>query len=244
MSRSPLIECRGVHKHFGRLKAVAGVSLKVGEGEVVGLIGPNGSGKSTLINVISGYYPADGGEIRLRGERIDGIPAHRIARQGIARTYQIPRPFATLNVLDNVRAGCYFGNAEQHPKGIEEQARRWVAFTGLEAHEQHPVSSLTLHQRKFLELARALACRPNVLLLDEVLAGLNAAEIELAIALVRRVREQGVSILLVEHIMRAVVSLCDRVAVLSSGQLIAEGPPESCLQDDAVVTAYLGRTHA
>lgn len=242
-SASPLLECHAVEKRFGDLVAVAGVSLQLQKGEILGMVGPNGSGKSTLINCISGYYRPDGGEILIRGERIDELPAHEIAQLGLARSYQIPRPFSTLTVFENVKAGCYFGRRTD-PAKIEEEARRWLAFAGLENEAHKPVDSLTLHQRKFLELARALACRPEVLMLDEVLAGLNPSEMDVAIGLIRRVHEMGVSVLLVEHIMHAVVSLCDRVVCLASGQVLAEGPPDQCLRDEKVVTAYLGRSHA
>ena len=237
------LECRNAQKSFDSLRAVDGASLRLASGEILGLVGPNGSGKSTLINLMSGYLPLDGGEIWLAGRRIDGLPSHRIAELGLARTYQIPRPFPTLSVLENVKLGAHFGSSAR-PKDVTEEAWHWVQFTGLERFAHRPVSSLTLHQRKFLEVARALACRPHVILLDEVLAGLNPTEVDVAVEVIRRVRDQGVSIVLVEHVMRVVMSLCDRVTVLAAGVMIADGPPATCLRDEAVVAAYMGRKHA
>lgn len=239
-----VLQCRDVHKSFGNVTAVDGASLTLHSGEILGLVGPNGSGKSTLINLMSGYFPVDRGEVLLGGHRIDGLSSHKIAERGLARTYQIPRPFSTLSVIDNVKLGAHFGSAAAS-KDVDQEAWRWVEFTGLARKAHQPVSSLTLHERKFLEVARALACRPTVILLDEVLAGLNPVEVDAAVEVLHKVRDQGTSIVLVEHVMRVVMSLCDRVTVLSAGAMIAEGPPETCLRDEAVVAAYMGRrTHA
>lgn len=244
MNTTDVLACHDIRKKFGSLAALDGASMHLGEGEILGLVGPNGSGKSTLINAVSGYFPIDGGRVLLDGHRIDGLASHRISHRGLARTYQIPRPLSSLTVLDNVKVGCYFGRRQSGRLDLDRDARRWLAFTGLESSADAAVSSLTLHQRKFLELARALACRPRVLLLDEVLAGLNPVEVDAAIEVIRQVREAGVSIVLVEHIMRVVVKLCDRVTVLAAGCMIAEGPPQTCLRDQAVIDAYLGRQHA
>lgn len=244
MASQPILECKDVRKSFGSVAAIADASLQLHQGEILGLVGPNGSGKSTIINLISGYLPIDGGQILLNNIRVDGLASHRIAHLGLARTYQIPRPLGSLTVLENLKVSCYFGRRDSHRVNIDQEAHKWLEFTNLGHRANSAVSSLTLHQRKFLELARALACRPHVLLLDEVLAGLNPAEIEAAIGVIRQVREMGISIVLVEHIMRVVVQLCDRVTVLAAGSMIAEGPPEQCLRDEAVVTAYLGRAHA
>jgi ABC-type branched-subunit amino acid transport system ATPase component len=243
MTGHVLLECRDVHKSFGSVAAVDGASLSLQEGQILGLVGPNGSGKSTLINLMSGYFRIDRGEILLDGRRIDGLESHKIAGLGLARTYQIPRPFSSLSVFDNVKLAAHFG-AAAGSADVDEEARHWVEFTGLGGKSHQAISSLTLHERKFLEVARALACRPRVLLLDEVLAGLNPVEVDAAVALLRKVKDHGTSILLVEHVMRVVKSLCDRVAVLAAGAMIAEGPPETCLRDEAVVAAYMGRAHA
>ncbi len=244
MSSAPMLQCRDVRKTFGGLQAVAGVDFEVHEGEIRGLVGPNGSGKSTLINLLSGFLPLDGGTIALAGERIDHLQPHQIAERGVARTYQIPRPFGTLTVFRNVQAACYFGSADARPERIADEAQRWVSFVGLDAVAGQIPDAITLHQRKLLELARALACRPRVLFLDEVLAGLNPRELEEGIALVRRIAELGISIVVVEHIMRVILDLCDHLTVLNFGQVIARGEPTTCLADDAVVEAYLGRDHA
>jgi branched-chain amino acid transport system permease protein len=217
----------------------------VRRGEILGLIGPNGSGKSTFINVVSGHYQPSGGAVEFEGERIGGLPAHRIARAGIARTYQIPRPFAHLTVLDNVAVAAMFGGGRHltRAEGTRE-ARRWLAFTGLEDKADARPDDLNLHQRKFLELARALASRPRLVLLDEVLCGLTPGEINDAVALIRRIRDQGATIVFVEHVMHAVLALTDRLVVFDQGRLLAQGDAQAVMRDPAVLTAYLGRAHA
>jgi ABC-type branched-subunit amino acid transport system ATPase component len=244
MTASPILSCRGVRKAFGGLQALDGVDFDLPEGEIRGLVGPNGSGKSTLINVLTGFLPLDSGEVTVGGRRVEALPTHRISELGVARTYQIPRPFGTLSVLQNVQAAAYFGNADRRPDDVVAEAQRWIAFTGLEDVTDHKPDELTLHQRKLLELARALATRPQVLFLDEVLTGLNPRELAEGIALVRRITELGVSIVVVEHIMRVILDLCDHLTVLNFGKVIARGAPRECLEDDEVVTAYLGKSHA
>ncbi len=229
-----------VAKAFEGVQALRRVTLDVREGEVLGLLGPNGSGKSTLINVVSGHYHPDAGRIVFRGREIGGWPAHRIARAGIARTYQIPRPWGELSVGDNVLVAAMFGGATRTYAGARREAARWLEFTGLAAKAQARPDELNLHQRKFLELARALAFRPGLVLLDEVLSGLNPAEIDSAVDLVRDIRRQGATIVLVEHVMRAVLALADRIVVLNHGDVIATGAAAQVMQDPAVVTAYLG----
>ena len=238
-----LLRVRGLQKSFKGVRALAGVDVDVRRGEILGLLGPNGSGKSTFINVVSGHYLPTAGEIVFEGRNLAGLPAHRIAGAGIARTYQIPRPFPRMSVLDNVALATMFGGAVPDPAAAREQAMTWLEFTGLhdKAHA-HP-DDLNLHQRKFLELARALASRPRLVLLDEVLCGLTPSEIDDAVALIRRIRDQGSTIVFVEHVMRAVMALTDRIVVFNHGELLAEGSASDVMQRPEVMTAYLGRPH-
>ena len=237
---SDLLELRAVNRSFSGVQALADVSLVVRAGEILGLVGPNGSGKSTLINVVSGHYRADGGEILFRGANLAPLEAHRIARLGIARTYQIPRPFARMSVLQNVALTAMFGHAGLDRANAEIEARHWLEFTGLSARADALPADLNLHQRKFLELARALSSRPSLVFLDEVLSGLTPAEIDDAVRLVRAIRDQGATVVFVEHVMRAVMQLTDRVVVLNHGRVIAEGLPEEAMRQPEVVRAYLG----
>src|SRR5207248_11767123 len=189
-------------------------------------------------------YAADGGSLVFEGEELIGRPAHRIARAGIARTYQVPRPFAHLSVLDNVALPPMFGQVVMDRASAEAEAWRWLEFTGLAAKARELPQALNLHQRKFLELARALASRPKLLFLDEVLSGLTPSEMDEAIRLVRAIREQGATIVFVEHVMRAVLELTDRVVVLTYGKTIAAGAPREVMRDPQVIDAYLGAAHA
>jgi len=238
---NPLLEVRGVSKAFKGLQALDAVDLDVRRGEILGLIGPNGSGKSTLINVVSGHYRSDQGRIVFQGRDVAGEEAHRIAHAGIARTYQIPRPFAHLSVLQNVALTAMFGRAALDSAAAEREARYWLEFTGLAAKADALPEDLNLHQRKFLELARVLASRPTLLLLDEVLSGLTPSEIDNAIGTIRAIRDRGATIVFVEHVMRAVMELTDRIVVLNYGRVIAEGKPEDVMRRPEVVTAYLGK---
>lgn len=241
---SPLLRVRGLKKHFKGVKALQGVEVEVRQGEILGLLGPNGSGKSTFINVVSGHYLPTGGEIEFEGRHLAGAAAHRIAGAGISRTYQIPRPFAHMTVLDNVALAALFGGGLRTPELARAEARTWLAFAGLDAKAGALPEDLNLHQRKFLELARALASRPRLVLLDEVLCGLTPSEIDSAVALIRRIRDQGSTIVFVEHVMRAVIALTDRVVVFNHGELLAEGPVREVMQRPEVMTAYLGAAHA
>ena len=239
-----LLQVRGASKRFGGLQALSDVDLDVREGEILGLVGPNGSGKTTLINVISGFYPMSGGTITVDGVEVGHVAAHDIARRGVARTYQIPRPFVNMTVLENVVLAATFGGPPRRAAEIRDEALHWIGFTGLAGKEDVLPAGLNLHERKFLELARALAAKPKLLLLDEVLSGLNPAEVDNAIRLVRAIRAQGATIVFVEHLMRAVVELSDRIAVLNEGRLFALGLPREVMRDPRVVSIYLGKAYA
>ena len=239
-----ILSARGIRKSFSGVRALDNVDIEIRNGEILGLLGPNGSGKSTFINLVSGHYKPDAGELRFGGQDLAQVPAHRIARMGIARTYQIPRPFAHLGVLDNVALTAMFGAAALERGAAEREARRWLEFTGLGDKAGALPAELNLHQRKFLELARALASRPRLLLLDEVLSGLTPGEINEAITLIRRIRDDGATIVFVEHVMRAVMALTDRIVVLDHGIVIAEGTAAAVMQRGEVVAAFLGKAHA
>ena len=239
-----LLQARGLSKSFKGVQALSEVDLEVRQGEILGLLGPNGSGKSTFINVVSGHYPATAGTCSFEGLELVGRAAHEVAQSGIARTYQIPRPFTHLTVQENVILAAMFGGAAMDRRQATEEAAKWLDFTGLAAKAQSLPEDLNLHQRKFLELARALASRPRLVLLDEVLSGMTPSEIDEAIVLIRRIREQGATIVFVEHVMRAVIALCDRVAVLNHGRLLAVGSAREVMSQPEVVSAYLGKPHA
>ena len=241
----PLLRCHEVVKRFGGLQALGGVSLEVRRGEILALVGPNGSGKSTLINMISGHFPLTSGSILLDGSAISSLPPHEVARRGVARTYQIPRLFEHMTVLENVRLCATFGREEaMEASDPDAHARHWLAFTGLADKVDLMPAALNLHERKFVEFARALAARPKLLLLDEVLCGLTPTEVDQAIELIRRIRAGGTTIVFVEHVMRAVVALADRVAVLDQGRLLALGAPQETMQNPEVIGVYLGVANA
>jgi branched-chain amino acid transport system permease protein len=214
--------------------------MELRRGEIYGLVGPNGSGKSTMVNVISGFYTPTAGRIIFEGQDLARLPAHRAAQAGIARTYQIPRPFKNLTVLENATLPGMFGSARLSRQTAERQAMYWLDFVGLADRARALPTELNLHQRKFLELARALASAPRLVLLDEVLAGLTPSEINNAVTLVREIRNRGATIMFIEHNMRAVLELTDRLMVLSYGKVIAEGLPREVMREPEVVSAYLG----
>jgi branched-chain amino acid transport system ATP-binding protein len=235
-----LLEVQRVSKGFGGVRAVHEVSFALEEGELVGIMGPNGSGKTTLFNVIAGALAPDGGHVRLGGREIGGLAAHRICAHGVARTFQLVRPFAGLTARENVLVGRLFGRAAGGGAGAAAEAGRLLALVGLEGRDEVPAARLTLIDRKRLELARALATSPRLLLLDEFMAGLNPVETATAMALIRRLVADGLTILMVEHIVWALMELSRRIIVLSAGEKIAEGPPDAIAADPAVVDVYLG----
>jgi branched-chain amino acid transport system ATP-binding protein len=237
---SKLLEVSRVSKRFGGLQAVDRLSLTVNEGEILGLIGPNGAGKSTVFNLINGVYPPDSGRIFFAGEDITGVPPYRVARNGIARAHQIVQPLGGLSVLDNCTVGACFGREALALAPARKVAREVVEMIGLGDRRDMLAASLTTGGKKRLELARALSARPRLLLLDEVLAGLNPTETERMIETVRKIRDSGIAILMIEHIMRAVMSLSDRIVVLNLGAKLAEGSPQQVADNPDVITAYLG----
>jgi branched-chain amino acid transport system ATP-binding protein len=235
-----LLEVNNVSKRFGGLQAVDRLSLTVNEGEILGLIGPNGAGKSTVFNLINGVHPPDTGTIVFGGKDITGEPPHRVARQGLARAHQIVQPLTGLSVLENCTVGACFGRKDLPLGEAREVAREVAQMLGLGDRLDMLAGALTTAGKKRLEMARALSAQPRLLLLDEVLAGLNPTETEGMIATVRKVRDSGVAILMIEHIMRAVMSLSDRIFVLNLGTKLAEGLPREVAENPDVITAYLG----
>jgi len=236
---SALLEVRDVSKSFRGLQAVSGVSFDVPEGEIVALIGPNGAGKTTLFNLSAGVFPADAGEIRLGGRRIDGLRPDQVCQAGVGRTFQIVKPFHGLTVEENVTVGAL--RRRRHVRDARERAGEILRTLGLWAKRADPAASLTLPERKRLEVARALATEPRILLLDEVMAGLRPTETDHMVAVFRELNAAtGLTILLIEHVMRAVMALSRQVVVLNHGEVICRGTPEQVVRDPAVLECYLG----
>lgn len=236
-----ILEGKGVTKYFGGLVAVADVDFYVDSGEILGLIGPNGAGKTTLFNLISASLTPKSGTITFKGKNITGLKPYQICRMGISRTFQTVKIFGNLAVLDNVRVAAIFGQEEQPAQTqATQEAMELLEFVGLSKVSGLPARGLTLANQKRLEVARALAARPELLMLDELMAGLNQTEISDAMEMVRKIRDKGITIIMIEHVMKAIMNICDRIIVLNYGKKIAEGTPQEIANSKVVVEVYLG----
>jgi branched-chain amino acid transport system ATP-binding protein len=237
-----LVEGKGVTRHFGGLTATQNVDFHIDEGEIVGLIGPNGAGKTTLFNLISGSLAPTAGTIRFKGKIISGLKPFQICRMGIARTFQLVQLFENMTVLENVLAASFFGLSERRSEQVvQRKAIESLDFVGLSNLASITAKELTIADQKRLEIARALATRPELLLIDEVMAGLNPSEANGAITLIKNIRDSGITIFMIEHVMKAIMGISDRIMVLHHGRTISEGSPEEVSQDKKVIEVYLGR---
>jgi branched-chain amino acid transport system ATP-binding protein len=237
----PLIEAEKVTKKFGGLMALRDVSFYINSGEILGLIGPNGAGKTTLFNAVAGVFRPESGKIRFNGEEITGLPPFKLSLKGIARTFQITKPFLNITVLDNMMVGAL--SKEKNLEAGKKISLEFLEFVGLASKKDLLAANLTLEDRKRLELARALATKPRLLLLDEVMAGLNPKEMEDTLKLIRKVHAEGMTLFVVEHVMKAIMSVSQRVMVLHHGEKIAEGAPNHIVQNQKVIDAYLGQSY-
>jgi branched-chain amino acid transport system ATP-binding protein len=235
-----LLEGKGVSIHFGGLAAVSDVDFYVDKGEVVGLIGPNGAGKTTLFNLISASLQPKPGEITFNGKKINGLQPYQVCRLGIARTFQTVKLFGSLPVIENVRIGSLFGAKKRLTKDATSEAKELLKFVGLEDVAYAPARDLTLAHQKRIEVARALATKPSLLLLDEIMAGLNQTELLEAMELVKKIQKKGITVVIVEHVMKAIMGICDRIIVLHHGKKIAEGTPQEVANSKTVIEVYLG----
>jgi branched-chain amino acid transport system ATP-binding protein len=239
-----ILSLDNVSRIFGGLKAVDDLTFSLQAGEILGLIGPNGAGKTTLLNVVTGVHPATRGSVRFDGRDITRLKPYQIARLGLARTFQIVQPFPKMSVVENVAAGALFAGQVGSMRDAHAAALEHLRFTGLAQVADRPAATLTLAQRKRLEMAKGLAMRPRLLMLDEVNAGLNSTEVDEALAMIRRIAEQGVTIILIEHLLKVVTSVSQRILVLHHGKKIADGEPQAVLRDRTVIEAYLGARYA
>jgi branched-chain amino acid transport system ATP-binding protein len=237
-----LLELKNLVKAFGGLKAVNDVSFQVEEGDIFGLIGPNGSGKTTIFNCINNYYPITGGDVLFKGSSIKGLKTHKICHLGIGRTFQVVKPLARMTVLENVTASAFC--RVNSIKEAQDVASEVLGFCNLTGEKDKLAKSLPIGGRKRLEIARALATRPELLLLDETAAGLNPSELDEAIDLIKKIRDKGITILIVEHIMKVIMTISDRIHAINFGQTIAQGSPKEVANNPAVVEAYLGEEYA
>jgi len=242
-----LLEGKGVSKSFGALNAVDQIDFQIGQNEILGLIGPNGAGKTTLVNLITGVYPLTTGKIVFNGQRIDGLKPARISRLGMTRTFQIVKPFPGMSVRENVVIGALFGKngAARTTRSAFQEADRWIEYVNLQDYRKASVDQINISFRKRMDLAKALAMEPDLLMLDEVMAGLNSKDIEEMMALVTRVNQElKTTLLVIEHVMKAVMSISHRVMVLHHGRKIADASPQEIVKDDRVIEAYLGERYA